>query len=379
MIKNTNTIKKIIDILNIKIKDYSPTLITTIIKEYGKDPFLVLICCLLSLRAKDIVTIHVCKDLLKIAKTPQQILDTPTTKLEKIIFHTKEERQVENLRKMIIAMSEDVRIIIVKLADRLHNMRTLSSLGKEKMQLKSLETLEVYSPIAHRLGIFQVKSELEDLSFKYLYPRQYEKINKLFKQKLLSGKNPGLSYNEKCFRQMIRGVKMTSPCGAGKSYAGINYKGEIFPCHRFVQWPEWKMGDVWNGITRPEIRNITKDFNINLSNPKCASCDNGFCGGTCLAANYENNGSIWIPSKDGCRISKKQWDNAKKLYNELKDTQQFKKIYSRYQSVKVNSKKPKNYVNLSSLNERLNKMEKTVYSMSQVLLDIAEKEENTNG
>ncbi|MCL5071694.1 MAG: bifunctional (p)ppGpp synthetase/guanosine-3',5'-bis(diphosphate) 3'-pyrophosphohydrolase, partial [Actinobacteria bacterium] len=106
------------------------------------------------------------------------------TKLEKIIFHTKEERQVGNLRKMIIAMSEDVRIIIVKLADRLHNMRTLSSLSKEKMQLKSIETLEVYAPIAHRLGIFQIKSELEDLSFKYLYPRQYVKIKKMLSEKI---------------------------------------------------------------------------------------------------------------------------------------------------------------------------------------------------
>ncbi|MHB1345952.1 MAG: RelA/SpoT family protein [Candidatus Humimicrobiaceae bacterium] len=106
------------------------------------------------------------------------------TKLEKIIFHSKEERQVENLRKMIIAMSEDVRIIIVKLADRLHNMRTLSSLSKEKIQIKSLETLEVYAPIAHRLGISQIKSELEDLSFKHLYPRQYIKIKKMLSEKV---------------------------------------------------------------------------------------------------------------------------------------------------------------------------------------------------
>jgi len=106
------------------------------------------------------------------------------TKLEKIIFHSIEERQVENLRKMIIAMSEDVRIIIVKLADRLHNMRTLSSLSKEKIQLKSLETLEVYAPIAHRLGISQIKSELEDLSFKFLYPRQYVKIKKMLNEKV---------------------------------------------------------------------------------------------------------------------------------------------------------------------------------------------------
>ncbi len=110
------------------------------------------------------------------------------TKLEKIIFHTKEERQVENLRKMIIAMSEDVRIILVKLADRLHNMRTLAALSKEKIQQNSLETLEVYAPIAHRLGIFQIKSELEDLSFKYLYPRQHEKIGIMLNEKIAERK-----------------------------------------------------------------------------------------------------------------------------------------------------------------------------------------------
>jgi len=106
------------------------------------------------------------------------------TKLDKIIFHSKEEQQVENLRKMIIAMSEDIRIILVKLADRLHNMRTLSPFSKEKKRLKSMETLQIYAPIAHRLGIFQVKSELEDLSFKYLYPKQYVKIKNMVKEKI---------------------------------------------------------------------------------------------------------------------------------------------------------------------------------------------------
>ena len=101
------------------------------------------------------------------------------TKLAKIVFSSREERQVENLRKMIIAMSEDVRIILIKLADRLHNMRTLSSVSKEKRQLKAMETLEVYAPLAHRLGIYQIKSELEDLSFAALYPKQYAKIKEM--------------------------------------------------------------------------------------------------------------------------------------------------------------------------------------------------------
>ncbi|NQT67123.1 MAG: bifunctional (p)ppGpp synthetase/guanosine-3',5'-bis(diphosphate) 3'-pyrophosphohydrolase [Actinobacteria bacterium] len=106
------------------------------------------------------------------------------TKLDKIVFTSKEEQQVSNIRKMIIAMSEDVRIILVKLADRLHNMRTLFSLDEEKRRINSIETLEVYAPIAHRLGIYQIKSELEDLSFKYLYPKEYVKIKNMFDEKL---------------------------------------------------------------------------------------------------------------------------------------------------------------------------------------------------
>ncbi|MDZ7838220.1 MAG: bifunctional (p)ppGpp synthetase/guanosine-3',5'-bis(diphosphate) 3'-pyrophosphohydrolase [Actinomycetota bacterium] len=111
------------------------------------------------------------------------------TKLDKIVFHTKEERQVENLRKMIIAMSEDVRIILIKLADRLHNMRTISSLSKEKIKLKAIETMEIYAPIAHRLGIFQIKSELEDLSFKWLYPKQYKLVSDMTKEKVSQRKD----------------------------------------------------------------------------------------------------------------------------------------------------------------------------------------------
>ena len=105
------------------------------------------------------------------------------TKLGKIPFSSREEQQAENLRKMLIAMSEDIRVIIIKFADRMHNLATLEYVAPQKQRDKALECLEVYAPIAHRLGMRKVKEYMEDVSLKYLDPVAYEEIRQSINQK----------------------------------------------------------------------------------------------------------------------------------------------------------------------------------------------------
>src|SRR6476646_149859 len=98
------------------------------------------------------------------------------TKISQIDFATREEQQAENLRKMMLAMVDDIRVVLIKLADRLHNMRTLEHLQPDRQQKIAKETLEIYGPIAHRLGMGKIRGELEDLGFKYLDPIAYEQV-----------------------------------------------------------------------------------------------------------------------------------------------------------------------------------------------------------
>ena len=104
------------------------------------------------------------------------------TKLTGITFQSRDEAQAENYRKMMVAMATDIRVILIKLADRLHNMRTIGAMPKQKQIEKAKETLEIYAPIAHRLGIHAIKWELEDLAFATLHPRKYQEIKGLVNQ-----------------------------------------------------------------------------------------------------------------------------------------------------------------------------------------------------
>src|ERR1051326_3623890 len=96
------------------------------------------------------------------------------TKIDKIDFASREERQAENVRKMVLAMVDDIRVVLIKLADRLHNMRTLAALPEDRQKQIAKETMEIYAPIAHRLGMGKIRSELEDLSFRYVDPIGYD-------------------------------------------------------------------------------------------------------------------------------------------------------------------------------------------------------------
>ncbi|HWG89067.1 MAG TPA: HD domain-containing protein, partial [Candidatus Acidoferrales bacterium] len=109
------------------------------------------------------------------------------TKIDKIDFASREERQAENVRKMVLAMVDDIRVVLIKLADRLHNMRTLQHLPLDRRQAVARETLEIYGPIAHRLGMGKVRGELEDLAFRYVDPIGYEQVHSAVESRRKAG------------------------------------------------------------------------------------------------------------------------------------------------------------------------------------------------
>jgi GTP diphosphokinase / guanosine-3',5'-bis(diphosphate) 3'-diphosphatase len=147
------------------------------------------------------------------------------TKLGKLHFSSKTERQAENFRRMFLAMAQDIRVIVVKLADRLHNMRTLEHLSSDRQRRISLETREIFAPLANRLGIGHVKWELEDLSFKYLEPEAFQEIKQLVAEKRTDRESQLLNITNTIKARLEKaGIKCVDIHGRPKHLYGIHTK-----------------------------------------------------------------------------------------------------------------------------------------------------------
>ncbi len=201
------------------------------------------------------------------------------TKIGRLNFSTKEQQQAESLRKMLIAMGQDIRVIIIKLADRLHNMRTLDAMPEQKQRDISVETLEVYAPIAHRLGIRPVKEELEDLAIKHLDKIGYEEIE----DRLLHEKNHREQILEEIKQRIAERLKEEMPNvrmsfqGRVKSIHGIYRKmyiqgrdfDEIYDVYA-IRIITDTVADCYNilGIMHDMFRPIPNRFKDYISTPK---------------------------------------------------------------------------------------------------------------
>lgn len=176
------------------------------------------------------------------------------TKLGKINYVSKEELQAENVRKMLIAMSEDIRVIIIKLCDRLHNMRTIDAQSPQKQLEKSKETLEIYAPIAHRLGIRAVKEELEDLAIKHLDPVAYDEIES------------ALEKNREYRLEYIESIKKLLSEKLGDSIPNLAIEGRVKSVHgiyrkMYIQGKQFEeIYDIY--AVRVIVNTVTDCYNV---------------------------------------------------------------------------------------------------------------------
>jgi GTP pyrophosphokinase len=172
------------------------------------------------------------------------------TKISKIDFSTREEAQAENLRKMMLAMVDDIRVILIKLADRLHNMRTLEHLSPERQQKIARETLEIYAPIAHRLGMGKIRGELEDLGFKYVDPIGYEQVRAAVESRRKAGE---------AFMTRVEGVLRDGLKEAGISGRVESRVKRLYSIHRKLQRQHIAVDQVYDLYAMRVITNSVQD------------------------------------------------------------------------------------------------------------------------
>lgn len=198
-----------------------PILVAKIVAELGMDKESVIAALLHDVVEDTDLTLEDVTE--KFGKSVASLVDG-VTKLGKVPLSTREEVQAENVRKMLLAMSEDIRVIIIKLADRLHNMRTLEFMPPQKQRDIALETLEIYAPIAHRLGIRAVKEELEDLAIKHLDPVGYSEIEKSLEVRGKSRRDYLDEIKGRIEERVCKSVKDAHIDGRVKSIHGIYRK-----------------------------------------------------------------------------------------------------------------------------------------------------------
>ncbi len=199
------------------------------------------------------------------------------TKITQMKFNSKEQEQSENVRKMLLAMSNDIRVVIIKLADRLHNMRTMDYQKGRKQLEKSLETMEVYAPIAHRLGIRPIKEELEDLALRYLDPIAYEEIEDSLRSKTEEREAFIIDIQKRILERLAQGQIKAHIAGRVKSAYGIYRKvyvggksfDEVFDVFavRIIVDSETDCYNVF-GIIHDMFRPLPNRFKDYISTPK---------------------------------------------------------------------------------------------------------------
>lgn len=172
------------------------------------------------------------------------------TKLGSIKFESKEEVQAENFRKMFLAMSRDIRVLIIKLADRLHNMRTIEYMKPEKIEEKCRETLDIYAPLASRLGIATVKFEMEDIALKYLHPQEY--------QQLVDGINKKMAQREETIKAVIDEIK-ESLDDMGLEYEIYGRAKHYYSIYKKMKFQKKQLDEIFDLIAVRVIVNTVKE------------------------------------------------------------------------------------------------------------------------